>query len=131
MVGIYKSCSRCGKIHDERYICNHGRLKYDNQKYKHDADRLRYTESWKKKSKEIRESAKHLCEVCLDEGKYTYSGVEVHHIDKLRETPEEFLENENLVCLCKMHHRLAESGNIKKEYLKQLARHREHLPPIH
>lgn len=126
---MYKSCSRCGRIHGTNYVCKHGTETYDNQKYKRDKDKLRFTEPWKKKSKEIKESANYLCEVCLDGGKYTYNQLEIHHIDKLREAPEKFLENENLVCLCKMHHKLAESGDIKKEYLKHLAYQREHIPP--
>ena len=42
-----------------------------------------------------------------------------------RQITEKLLDNENLICLCRMHHRLADSGEISQEYLKKLAQKRE------
>lgn len=126
---MYKSCSRCGKIHDINYKCTHNKPKYDNHRYKTIADMPRYSFAWQKKSKEIKESSNYLCEVCLDLGAYNYSDLEVHHINKLREDPNSLLVNENLITLCKLHHMQAEKGHLSKEYLTKLAKIRENKHP--
>jgi len=118
---VYKSCSRCGKIHDTKYQCSHNKPKYDNGKYKtNGADRLRYSAAWQKKAEEIKEASKYLCAVCKDKGIYTYNNLEVHHIVKLREAPDKLLENKNLICLCRHHHIQADNGYLKKNYLQKL-----------
>ena len=117
---MYKSCSRCGLIHSYNYQCHKGRV------YKHNnIDRLRSTSRWTNKSLEIREDSNYLCSVCLDQGIINYNGIEVHHIEKLNDRPELLLENDNLIALCKIHHKEADEGKINKEYLFQLARKRE------
>ena len=114
-----KACSKCGKVHDYSYKCTPDkRIKTDEE------SRLRKTYKWKTKSLEIREKANHLCEVCRKENIYTYD-VEVHHITSIRENKALLLDNSNLICLCKMHHKLAEQGAIDKEYLLKLAEERE------
>ena len=102
------------------YKCNVGKVwkKYDESE-------LRGTYDWKQKSLEIRSNAQYLCEVCRDQGVLTYTDLEVHHIEKLADKPEALLDNDNLVCLCVMHHKQADRGEIGKEYLKELARRRE------
>lgn len=65
-----------------------------------------------------------MCEVCRDQGKVTTKGLEVHHIDKLRDDPDGLIEDDNLVCLCMMHHRMADRGELAKGYLRGLARQR-------
>lgn len=122
---MFKSCSRCGKIHDTKYICSHNKPKYDNNKYKSREDQLRNTSAWQKKAIEIKEASNYLCAVCRSYGVYTYDGLEVHHIVKLRHAPDKFLDNNNLVCLCKLHHMQADRGTISKEYLENLAKQRK------
>lgn len=114
---MYKSCSRCGKIHDTRFKCNAGKIwkQYDLEERK-----LRATYDWQQKSLSIREQAQWLCEVCRDQGIYTYDNLEVHHIEKLRERPDLFLDDSNLICLCRMHHKLADQNELSKDYLKHL-----------
>lgn len=85
------------------------------------ADRLRFTSRWKRKSLQVRDDAHWMCEVCRDQGKATTEGLEVHHIDKLREDPDGLIEDDNLVCLCRMHHRMADDGELTKGYLRGLA----------
>lgn len=85
------------------------------------ADRLRFTARWKRKSLQVRSDAHWLCEVCRDQGKVTTDRLEVHHIDKLREDPDGLLEDDNLVCLCRAHHRMADDGELTKGYLRGLA----------
>jgi len=114
------SCSRCGKIHPRGYKCNVGR----NWGVKTDADKLRDQRRWKKKAAQIKRDALGLCEVCKDEGIYTYDGLEVHHITKLREDPSGLLEDDNLICLCRLHHQQADAGEIKADYLRELVKKR-------
>ena len=122
---MYKSCSRCGKIHSKDYQCNHNKPKYDNSKYKSQEDKLRNTSAWQKKSAEVKEASQYLCAVCRAKGIYTYDGLEVHHIVKLRHAPDKLLDNNNLICLCKLHHMQADKGTISKEYLENLAKQRK------
>lgn len=62
-----------------------------------------------------------MCEVCRDQGKVTTEGLEVHHIEKLREDPDGLIEDDNLICLCRKHHRMADDGELDKDYLRGLA----------
>ena len=118
----YKSCPFCGRIHPVDYNCP----AKPKRVYKGTEERkLRNTNDWAKKSKEIREKAQGLCEVCRDKGIYTYKGLEVHHIVKLRENPDGLLDNYNLVCLCTTCHKKADRGELDKDYLRRLARQRE------
>lgn len=117
---MLKSCSRCGKIHDYNYKCNKGKI------YKHNnIDKLRSTTRWTNKSIEIRELSNYLCSVCLDKGIYNYDDVEVHHIIKLQGDPSLLLDNDNLICLCKKHHKQADEGKINQDYLFYLVQKRD------
>lgn len=123
VIAIYKSCSRCGKIHDTKYRCTAGsehRIKYDYEEAK-----LRNTYKWHTKAEQIKKDSKYLCAVCFDEGIYNYNELEVHHITKIKEDKSLLLDNFNLICLCRKHHKLADAGMIKKEYLQELAKKRE------
>lgn len=113
------SCSRCGKIHARGYRCNAGRV-YS----KSDDDKMRSRYIWTKKAKQIKEDALNLCEVCRAKGLYTYDGLEVHHIVKIRQDPSKFLDDDNLICLCTYHHKQADAGEIDADYLKKLANER-------
>lgn len=126
---MYKSCSKCGKIHDINKKCYVG----DNFRKKNtQANKFRRTIEWLNKSVEIREDSKYLCSVCLDGKhqlehtyKYNHKQLEVHHITPLEEDVTRGLDNYNLICLCNAHHRLAERGKIDREYLFELAKKRE------
>ena len=87
--------------------------------------KLRSTYSWTEKSKEIRDRANHLCEVCRDRGEITFDILEVHHITKITEDESGLLDNYNLICLCAAHHKEADNNLIDKDYLLRLARQRE------
>lgn len=118
---MFKSCSKCGKIHDSRYKCNASKRFFIGGNER----KLRSKYSWTKKSEEIRERANYLCEVCRDKGIITHDNLEVHHIVKLVDDESKLLENENLVCLCQEHHKQADRGELDSNYLKELARQRE------
>lgn len=117
---MYKTCSRCGKLHPYNFICTKGKAYSGGQERQ-----LRHQRKWTEKSQEIREHANHLCEVCRDNGVYTYKEISVHHITKIRDDKELLLDNYNLVCLCQEHHKEADRGNIDADYLRELARKRE------
>lgn len=117
---MYKACAKCGKIHDINYQCGVKRTYRDTEE-----KRLRSQYAWTKKSKEIRERANNLCEVCRDKGIYTYDNLEVHHIEKIKDDKSKLLDNYNLICLCSEHHKLADAYKIEPSYLKELARKRE------
>lgn len=118
---MFKACSRCGKIHDTKHRCNHNRTYQGGQEREQ-----RNTYAWAQKAIEIKQKAQYLCEVCRDRNeRYTYDGLEVHHIIKLRDYPQGLLDDFNLVCLCVRHHKEADKGKINKEYLQNLARGRE------
>ena len=118
----YKSCPYCGRIHPVDYNCP----AKPKRVYKGTEERkLRNTSAWIKKSKEIRDKAQGLCEVCRDKGIYTYKGIEVHHITKIRDDKDRLLDNYNLVALCQEHHKLADKGKLSQDYLRKLARKRE------
>ena len=123
---MFKACSKCGKIHPANYNCTVGRV------YRGGIERdLRKKWSWQKKSLEIREKAQHLCEVCRANGVYTYDGLEVHHIVKLKDAPERLLDDLNLICLCVEHHKMADAGELSEEYLSKIAEAREKgSPPV-
>ena len=117
---MFKACSKCGKIHPANVQCLVSRTYRGG-----DERRLRSSWDWNKKSREIREKAQYLCEVCRDQGRYTHEHLEVHHIDKVSEHPDGLLDDMNCVCLCVEHHKDAEADKISKEYLRSLAYKRE------
>ena len=117
---MWKACSRCGKIHPANYKCNVGKVYRGGEER-----RLRNKNIWHEKSRDIRESSHYLCAVCKDQGIITYKDVEVHHIEKLKDREDLLLDDENLVCLCRYHHKMADEGKIDKDYLKGLAKERD------
>lgn len=117
---MYRSCSKCGMIHDSKYRCNVDR-KYKT-KYNYEEAKLRNTYAWHSKAEQIKKDSKYLCSICYQEGIYNYKELEVHHIVKIRDDKTKLLDDYNLICLCKKHHRLAENGLIDKDTLLKLAR---------
>jgi 5-methylcytosine-specific restriction endonuclease McrA len=65
-------------------------------------------------SKFIREDSQYLCEVCRSYGVYNYDNLEVHHITKVKDDPSRLLDRDNLICLCRQHHKMADKGKIGK-----------------
>lgn len=118
----YVTCPRCGKIHPRGYKCTVGKVK--TKTYTYDETKMRNKQAWAQKSRQIRADANYLCEVCKDKGAYVYKDLSVHHIEKLKDRPDLWLDDDNLICLCKDHHRLAEAGLIDKGYLHDLAKKR-------
>ena len=114
-----KACSVCGKIHSADIKCVRKDARADKE------HKLRQKSKWHSKSLEIRDRSHWLCAVCLAQGTYNHESLEVHHITKLRDNPDGLLDDENLVCLCTAHHKLADDGLIEPELLKKLAQLRD------
>ena len=119
---MYKSCSKCGKIHDTKYKCNAIKRIYNNDIKER---KLRNTYKWQKKSEQIRHDSNYLCAVCRDNGIYNYANIEVHHIVKLKDAPNKLLDENNLICLCQKHHKQADKGKISIDYLRKLVDNRQ------
>ena len=118
---MLKACSRCGKVHEYNYTCNVGKQrKFANTP----ESRLRSRASWQRKRETVREAAFNLCEVCRDQGIYNYKSLEIHHIKKLSQDPNGLLEDSNLICLCTLHHKQADSGELSVDYLLELVARR-------
>lgn len=121
----YITCSRCGIV-KRGHICPHKTYRKKERDSK--ADKFRKSKRWTDKSIEIRQRDKFLCVVCMANlyntiRQFNYSKLEVHHIVPLAEDYDKRLDNDNLITLCNYHHKLAESGEIPREELKNL------LPP--
>lgn len=89
--------------------------------------KLRSTRKWTDMSKIIREDSQYLCEVCRSYGVYNYNNLEVHHITKVKDDPSGLLDRDNLICLCRQHHKMADNGEIEEGYLRKIVERRENL----
>lgn len=122
---MLKSCKYCGRIHPKGYVCpkKPKPAKHRNSK----TAAFRKTYAWQKKRERIVRRDFYLCRAC-NEGSYKVFGVpgldqelQVHHIEPLEERFDLRLDDGNLVTLCSMHHRMAEDGDIPRDYLHDLA----------
>lgn len=122
---MLKSCRYCGRIHDSRFICpkKPKQAKHRNKKIAE----FRKTYAWQKKRDQIVRRDFHLCRICND-GSYDIFGVpglnqelQVHHIEPLEERFDLRLDDWNLLTCCSGHHKMAEDGDIPRDYLHDLA----------
>lgn len=118
-----KACKYCGRIHPREYECPKKPV-YHFRKNKQMKDKFRSTNAWQKVRKAVYQRDLGLCRWCLHEGKYT-AGAEVHHIVPLAEDFDLRLEKTNLILLCVPCHKMADSGNIPADILRELAQRSE------
>ena len=122
------TCKYCGIVERGNHKCPY--KPKAKPKENTEQRRFRNSQAWTKKAAEIKINAKYLCEVCM-ENKYNtlkqfnFDNLETHHIESLNENYERRLDNYNLIVLCQQHHKMAERGDIPKEYLFKLAKKRE------
>ena len=124
---MLKSCSHCGKIHDSKYICS---KRQNKKKQISEADKFRWTNIWKKKTKEIKERDLYLCQICIRElyntlVKYNTENLSVHHNVPLSEDYNKRLDNDNLLTVCDYHHEMCESGEIPREEVQRIINEQE------
>lgn len=117
---MFKSCSRCGKIHEFNTKCKVGRESTTDNSQE---AKIRHKRSYVKASKYVKENSNYLCAVCLKNGVLNADNIETHHIEKIKERPDLAYDIDNLICLCKMHHQMAEIGMISKEVLHYIKKH--------
>lgn len=116
---MLKSCKHCGGIHSRTYQCP---SKPKRSKLPTYIDKFRWSRRWATKRKQINERDKYLCQVCIrnlhnTQQQYNFTNIEVHHIVPIVEDWDQRLEDDNLICLCSFHHKLAESGAIGRDEL--------------
>jgi 5-methylcytosine-specific restriction endonuclease McrA len=122
-----RSCKHCGTYHEVKFDC--GR-KPSRQKKLNAADKFRKTNAWRKKSLEIRQRDKSLCQVCIRQLynttlQYNFETIEVHHIIKLEVDMSKKLDNEWLLSMCKYHHTMADDYQIPMDELHEIAMEQE------
>jgi 5-methylcytosine-specific restriction endonuclease McrA len=105
------------RIHDSKFDCG---KKPKRKKPSNDINKFRWSRKWREKRNSIVERDSYLCQVCKENDKYNYNGLEVHHITSLEEDFDRRLDEDNLITLCEEHHEQAECGEISKEYLYKL-----------
>ncbi len=113
---IQKICPRCGGLHGVGEKCYKNAL----PKKETAADRFRQTARWKRKAEDIKARDLFLCQYCKEHGQYEYRNLSVHHITPIAEDFDRRLDDENLVTLCDLHHKQAESGEIPKKELYEI-----------
>lgn len=122
---MMKSCPYCGRIHEAGCRCPskaEARNGYGRRTKDTEERRLRRTYAWTKKSISIRQRDNYLCRFCLEKKhKINNKMLEVHHIVPLKEDKNLWLEDRNLITLCKQCHEDAEAGSIKRDELIRLA----------
>ena len=113
------TCSKCGIV-PRGHKCPF--KTYKKKAYDTEADKFRRTKRWSNKSIEIRQRDRYLCRVCEANlyntiQQFNFNTLEVHHIEKLNENFNKRLDNDNLITLCRYHHKMADDGNIPKKVL--------------
>ena len=111
---MLKSCQYCGR--------KPKRIKRDTKAY-----RFHRTQAWQDKSIEIRRRDHYLCQCCIrlmhgTMRKHNYDDLSVHHIVPIAEDYEQRLDDDNLITVCGHHHEMAESGQIDREVLHEIAK---------
>ncbi|EOS27631.1 hypothetical protein C806_00078 [Lachnospiraceae bacterium 3-1] len=125
---MLKSCTYCGKIHDKKYICPE-KERAEKKRRKKSSDRensFRWSRDWKQKAESIKRRDLYLCQACIRNlhgtvNQYNPHQLSVHHIVKLRDDYSRRLDDDNLITLCRMHHEMAEHGEIQASVLAAIA----------
>ena len=121
-VSMLVTCSHCGVVRRGH------RCEYRTSRKKsgdRQSDAFRNTKAWQRKREEIKIRDRCLCQICLRDRYNTFSflnykTVQVHHITSIQEDYNRRLDNDNLICLCAFHHKMAEEGQIPKRELYEI-----------
>ena len=119
----YVTCKYCGIVERGNHRCPY--KTYKNKAYDTEADRFRKSKRWTNKSIEVRQRDRYLCRVCEANlyntiYQFNYNELDVHHIVPINEDYDKRLDNDNLISLCRYHHKMADDGKISKEVLYKL-----------
>ena len=138
---MLRSCKYCGRVHDDRALCEPkiaaleraAKIKSAQRNTKSHPDtreaRFRSTQDWTKRSVQVRERDHYLCLCCAaglrgttrryNDGSDS-GGLEVHHIIPIKEDDSLRLDESNLLTVCRYHHYLCEIGAIPRSKQQQL-----------
>ena len=119
MLKIKASCKYCGGIHPVGYECPQKPKRKFKQRYD-DIGKFRNSKAWRQKRDDIKERDLFMCQVCLSKKILNLQQIEVHHIVPLVEDFSRRLDDDNLLSLCAVHHKAAERGEIKRDFLFSL-----------
>ena len=123
-VSMLITCKHCGIVR-RGHICPHRKSRQKNG-YRQ-SDKFRNTKAWQRKRDEIKIRDRHLCQICIRDKYNTlsflnYKTVQVHHIIPIEEDYNRRLDNDNLISLCSMHHKMAEDGQIPRQELYEIVK---------
>ena len=84
--------------------------------------KFRSSSKWQQCRKEVLARDKHLCVICYKEEGFVsvHEKLDVHHIESLHKAWKKRCVEDNLITLCKRHHKLADNGEYTEEYLRKL-----------
>lgn len=121
-MGDYVTCKYCGVV-PRGHICPHKKSRVKS--LDSESVRFRNTKAWARKSVEIKQRDRYLCQCCLNNlyntmAMLNYKAVEVHHIVPIKEDYNRRLDNSNLITLCSFHHKMADKGEIPRNVLFDL-----------
>lgn len=114
------SCAYCGGLHTRGQVCAKRPKKAGGLKEPNYITRFRSSKAWQLKRGEIKTRDLYLCQNCLKNGKYVFSGLSVHHIRPISKAWDLRLENGNLITLCNACHSMAELGNLSAKSLGEM-----------
>lgn len=118
------TCKFCGIV-ERGHRCEHRTSRQKNGDKR--SDTFRKTNAWTKKSIEVRQRDRYLCQICLRNLYNTFDflnlkTVDVHHITPINEDYNRRLDNDNLICLCRFHHKMADDGKIPRQELYDIVK---------
>lgn len=114
------SCSNCNRLHNRGEKCTNKAKKAYNKEITY-ISKFRNTAAWQKKRNEIKARDKYLCQLCLQNKKYVFDRLEVHHIIPIATNWNERLNSLNLITLCSHCHFMADNNEINKSTLLKIA----------
>ena len=123
---MLKACTYCGRIHDSRYECPAKAAR--KQEYEKDtlASKTRSKSLWQKIREYIRKRDHEVCQLCVRNytgtlRPYETEGLSVHHITKIEEDSSKAFDEYNLITLCRVHHEMADRGQLDSAELRRIA----------
>lgn len=124
---MLKSCFYCGRIHDDKCLCNDKKnsLFSSSSKKLTKAAKFRSSYAWTKSRDSALKRDKYCCVLCnyLNDNnfrKFNSDCLEVHHIIPIIENYELRNNLNNLITVCRRHHEECEKGVFSKEFQKKL-----------
>lgn len=124
---MLKACSYCGRIHRTGERCSRTPVRKSGGAYRDDPQIRAFRDSgeWQDKREHIKERDQYLCRACLHRmartlRQYNSRGLSVHHIVPLYDAWDKRLDDDNLITLCGIHHKMADAGMISAEALRRI-----------